>query len=231
MLKNLTVHNSIDARQTKEWGKYLKSIGWKIEEIKGTYIFIHTIPILNRSVIKIQHPFPPYPLEKLENIAKKYRALFILIEPHIFKYDEKLLLDHGYRKSYMRYVHTATIKIDLQKSEEELFSSFSENAKRNIKKAQKNNLIIKKVRFKDDNDNIYFNKFYNLLMDLSKKKKFYSPSYDEYYKKMTAFGDTSILLFAYEKDGKEPIAVVWYASYCKLPLTCRRVLPKKAMIF
>ena len=214
--KSLTVYNSIDARQTQEWSKYLQSIGWNIEVVQGTYVFIHTIPFLKRSVIKVQHPLPTYPLNELEQIAQKYKALFVLIEPHCFLYDETPFIIHGYRKSYMRYAHTATIKIDLRKSEHELFSSFSENAKRNIKKAQKNNLIIKEVWFKTDKNNFYFSKFYSLLMQLSKKKKFYSPSYTEYHKKMTAFKDTSVMLFAYEKDKNEPIAVVWYASYGKI---------------
>jgi len=214
--KSLTVYNAIDARQTREWGTYLQRIGWDIEEVSGTYIFIHTIPLLKRSVIKVQHPLPEYPLNELEQIAQKYKALFVLIEPHSFAYDEASLTSHGYRRSYMRYAHTATIKIDLRKSDNELFSSFSENAKRNIRKAQKNKIIIKEVWFKDDKNDYYFNKFYSLLMQLSKKKKFYSPSFSEYHKKMAAFKDSSVMLFAYEKNDKEPIAVVWYASYGKI---------------
>lgn len=209
----LSVQNAIDARQAPEWGDYLKKIGWDIEDINGTLIFIHRTPLIKRSVIKIQHPIGPLPFNEIEKIAKKYNALFTLIEPHTLGYDEKAFLKNGYRKSYMQFAHTATTKIDLQCTENELFATFSENAKRNIRKSQKNNLEIKEVWFKDDKDDYYFKKYYSLLMLLSKKKKFYSPSFDEYHKKMTAFKKSSVLLFAYERGQDEPLAVVWYASY------------------
>lgn len=116
----------------------------------------------------------------------------------------------------MQFAHTATIKIDLKRSEKDLLSSFSENAKRNIKKAQKNDLEVKTVWFKDDKDSLYFKKFYLLLTTLAKMKKFYAPSYEEYYKKMSAFGTSSVMLFAYEKGESEPLAVIWLASYGKI---------------
>jgi lipid II:glycine glycyltransferase (peptidoglycan interpeptide bridge formation enzyme) len=212
----LDVHTALDARQSNEWGIYLKSIGWEVEKIGSTQIFIHRIPLLRSSVIKIQHPTGPLPLQQIEEVAKKYRALFVLIEPHVVGYDEKSLQDNKYKKSYMRYAHTATIKISLERSEKELFASLSENARRNIKKAQKNDIRIEEIWFKDDKDNFYFDKFYSLLMILSKMKKFYSPSKEEYFKKMSAFKQTSTLLFAYGKDASEPMAVVWYASYGKI---------------
>lgn len=57
----------------------------------------------------------------------------------------------------------------------------------------------------------YFDDFYDLLKNLTKMKKFYVPSREEYFKKMTAFKETSVLLFAYEK--RKPVAVVWYAYF------------------
>lgn len=215
-MSKLSVNNAIDARQSPGWGRYLRSIGWRVENVGDTQIFIRTIPFLNRSVIKIQHPIGPLPFEGIETIARKYRGLFTLIEPHSEGYDEDAYLSYGYTTSTMQYAHTATVKIDLTTSEQKLFSSFSENAKRNIKKAQKNNLETKIIWFKDDKKNEYFNIFYSLLTTLSKMKKFYAPSYDEYHKKMKAFGDTSVMLFAYEKGEEEPLAVVWLASYGKI---------------
>ena len=207
------IEKAIDARQAPAWGEYLRSMGWTIERIGQTQIFIHKMPLFNKSLIKIQHPLNPLPFEKLEKIAKKHNALFMIIEPHHYNYKEDDFISNGYRKTFMQFAHTATIKIDLQQSEKELLASFSENARRNIKKAQKNNLRIEEMWYKDDENDVYFKKFYSLLMLLSKSKKFYSPSIGEYHKKMNAFKDTSILLFAYEGDEKEPLAVVWYASY------------------
>ena len=212
----LSVHNAIDARQSPQWGEYLKSLGWIVERIEDTQLFIHTTPLLKRSVIKIQHPIGPLPLKEIEKVAQKYRALFCIIEPHAYRHDEKALIANGYRRSFMQFAHTATLKIDLARSEKELFKSFSENAKRNIKKAATNNLELKVVRFSDDKNKVYFSHFYSLLKKLSKKKKFYAPSFEEYYKKMSAFSDSSLMLFAYEKNDDKPVAVVWLASYGKI---------------
>ncbi len=200
-----------DARQTPMWGQYLKGIGWEIETAGNTQLFIKKIPLFNVSFIKIEHPFGPYPLAKIDQIAKKHKAILIVFEPHEFNYHPQQLDQFGYQKSKLMYAHTSTIKIDLIQNEKELFNSFSENAKRNIRKAEKNNLKIRVVLMKDKKNWRYFEVFYGLLTNLSKIKKFYIPSRDEYRKKMTAFKEGSILLFAYEKN--VPICVVWFACF------------------
>ncbi len=204
-----------DARQTKQWGNYLSQIGWDIENIGNLQIFIRKIPLINCSVIKIQHPKGPIPFQKINDIAKKYHALLVLIEPDQVGYKETDYIKFKYQKSKLRFVHTSTIKIDLSRSKKTLWQSFSENARRNIRKSQNNNLIVKKVFLKKEKDDQQFKNFYHLLKNLSKVKNFYIPGYDEYFKKMTAFKDTSILLFGYLPKDPQPIAVVWYAYYGK----------------
>lgn len=202
----------MDIRQASEWGNYLSSIGWTIAKAGQAQIFIRRIPLLGHSVIKIQHQKNPLPYKQIENIAKKHRALFVLIEPESQGFDEKPLKQNGYQKSSMSLTHTATIHIDTSKPEKEILASLSENARRNIKKAQQNNLEVKIVSLKNAKDDKEFRSFYNLLSNLTKLKKFYVPGYDEFYKKMLAFKDNSILLFAYQKADPNPIAVVWLGA-------------------
>lgn len=210
MMKN-DIFCAVDARQTPEWGEYLKSLGWRVETIDTTQLFIRKFPLINTSFIKIQHPFGPIPFQKIDEFAEENKTMWTSIEPHRFGYDEKEFMKNGYRRSKKLYAHSATIKIDITKNEEELFKSFSENAKRNIKKAQNRNLEIKTIFMKETKNWKYFNIFYSLLKNLSQMKHFYVPSYREYHDKMTAFKETSILLFAYENS--IPIAVVWYACF------------------
>ena len=205
------VHSAVDARQTPQWGEYLKGIGWKVEIVGKTQLFILRIPLFNVSFIKVQHPTGPLPFKKIDQVAKKNKAAWVLIEPHELGYNEKDFTANGYIKSKVMYTHTSTIKIDLTKNEKELFKSFSENARRNIKKAQKENLEVKAIFMKDKKNWHYFEEFYSLLKSLTKIKKFYVPSHSEYVKKMTAFKDTSILMFAYENG--TPICVVWLAYF------------------
>lgn len=198
----------MDIRQTQEWGKYLSQIGWKIELVGKTQIFIRTFPFIGRSAIKIQHPKNPLPYPKIDAVAKKHKALFVLIEPEPFGFSESDLTTHGYKRSSMSLTHTATIHLDLRKTKDELFASFSENARRNIKKAQKNNLTTRIVLLKNEVSDHEFRKFYDLLSNLTKLKKFFVPGYGEFHKKMLGFKDSSAILFADNEKG-EPIAAVW----------------------
>jgi len=202
---------AIDARQTQQWAHYMESIGWRTKIIGKTHLFIKKLPFFDASFMKIQHPQGPFPFERIDEVARKNKTIWTILEPHVVGYEESEFGKHGYMKSRMLQVHTATIKIDLNQNEKDLFKSFSENARRNIKKAQKQNLKIKTVFMKEKKSWKYFPVFYSLLKNLSKMKKFYIYSYDEYHKRMIAFKDTSILLFAYKND--IPIAVVWYAYF------------------
>ncbi|MCX6782934.1 MAG: hypothetical protein NTZ20_02995 [Candidatus Levybacteria bacterium] len=209
----LKLENFIDARQTPQWAKFMQSIGWIVERIGNTHVFIRKLPYMNFSVIKIQHPLGPVPFKKIDLIAKKYNAIFVIIEPHPYKYNEVNYIKYGYRLSNFLFAHSATLKIDITLSEKNIFSTFSENAKRNIKKAKDKNLIISSVFLNSKKDNKSFEVFFKLLKNLSDMKKFYIPNYEEFYKKMVAFSKHSFLLFARESKNGPPIAVVWYAYY------------------
>ncbi len=208
-----TIAKAIDARQFPQWSVFLKNIGWQIEKIGNNRIAIRKIPLINSSIIKMQHPSNPIPFEEIEKIAKKYRALLVLIEPHNYKYNAELFTQNGYKKSTMHAAHSATIRIDLQKTERELFDSFSQNAKRNIRKAEKNNLRVEIIKLNTKDSEKHFLKFYSLLSRLVKIKKFYVPKYKESYAKLQGFKNNSVLLFAYEKNVTEPIASIWLGYY------------------
>lgn len=197
----------MDLRQTKQWGQYLSQIRWDIEHIGNTQILVRKVPFLKYSLIKIQHPKNPLPFKEIDQIAKKHHALFTLIEPDFSGFQESIFKKNGYQKSILSLTHTATTQINLQKKEEEIFASFSENAKRNIKKSEKNNLKIQKVVFKNNPIDKEFEKFFKLLSTLTKLKGFYAPGFNELYKKMSVFKKNSILLFTYYKE--KPMAVVW----------------------
>ncbi len=205
------VFTALDSRQTAQWGKYLNSIGWDTYQVGKTHIYLKKLRFPRVSFVKVQHPQGPIPFVDIDSIAQKNNALWTLIEPHIAGFSENDYKEYGYEKSTVFQTHSATIKIDLTQNTISLFRSFSENARRNIKKAQKEKIDVKIFFMKEKKNWKYFDIFYSLLTNLGKMKKFYIPSYSEYRKKMTAFKDTSILMFAYEKG--EPIAVVWYAYF------------------
>lgn len=203
----------MDIRQWPHWGNYLSQIGWKIETINHRQIFVRPIPFLPWSVIKIQRPQNPLPFSEIDKVAQKYRALFVIIEPDITDYQPEELQKHDFSPSKMSFAHTATIFINIDQPENSLWKSFSENAQRNIKKAQKNNLQIKIINLEETIDDTEFRKFFQLLVNLTRLKKFYIPPYDEFYKKMLSLKNNSSLLFAFHKDSPLPIAAVWLGHF------------------
>ncbi len=203
--------NAVDARQSLAWGSFLQGIGWNVERIDGVFLFVRMIPFLKRTIIKIQHPKGPLPLEKIEAFARKQSALFCVIEPHIDGFSTDNFIQNGYQVSRIRFAHSATILIDLEQPEKQLLHTFSENARRNIKKA-KAQLTVKIVSLKVPKYIDHIREFYLLYQQLGKEKRFYVPSYDETKKKMEAFRSSSYLLYAYEQNNSKPVAVLWVGS-------------------
>lgn len=200
-----------DIRQWPEWGTFISSLGWKTIKVGNNQLFTRNIPIINKSVIKFQRPELPIDFNQLDQVAKSSHALFLLLEPNVgFDYSAEYK-KHGFHPSKITAAHTATIRIDISKSENDILSSFSENARRNIKKSQGYNL---KVRGRSLNtaDSNMFDDFMLLHNNLVQMKKFFVPSQAEFYKKYAAFKNISYIFFAYEPGSKNPIAAVWMAA-------------------
>lgn len=208
-----SVFNAPDPRQAPQWGEYLKKIGWQVEWVGKSQVFIRQLPLINASVIKIQRPIGPIPFAKIDRIAHQYQALCTVLEPHLLGFHQTAFLKYDYQPSKLRFAHTATIKIDLTQTQAQLWRSFSDNARRNINKAQGNQLRIETIFLKKEFDDQRFRLFYQLLKAMAKQKKFFITSYDDFASKMTAFKDSSILLSAYHGRSQEPLAMLWLAYF------------------
>lgn len=201
----------MDLRQSPQWAKFLSSIGWTVEKIGQNQIFIRRLPLLPWSVIKIQRPTNPLPFSQIDRLAKKYRALFVIIEPQAGSFNEQYFLKNNFRKTPdLSFLHTATIQINLDQTREELWSSLAENARRNIKKSQNYNLKLKTIFIKDIVSD-EFDQFYKLLSSITKLKHFYISPKSEYRRKMEAFKNHQALIFAYHQN--LPIACVWLTYF------------------
>ncbi len=122
----------IDIRQTKPYAEYIKRNGWIVEGGEGEYIFIRKFPLIG-SFIKVQRPekINKVFLQKIENTAKKFRSVQIVIEPKSKK-DKKLLLNYGYKQSKNPYLPSKTLELDLTISNQKLFSALHKNAKHSL---------------------------------------------------------------------------------------------------
>lgn len=198
----------IDLRQTSEWSNFLKSLGWFIEEIDGQKLYIRQFPLIG-SIAKFQRPNALSNFQKLDEIAKKYRILFIKVEPGLGVGIDQLK-SHGFEFDNWPFLPSKTVHIDLTKSLEEIFDSFSKNARYLVRKAEKQCQIdhYDTPPYHSGSDNLQksqLKQFHKLLKKVSRKKHFPVSSYNELEKKVKPFGRKAELIsvsdrFSREKD-------------------------------
>ncbi len=130
-----------DLRQTKEYGNYMRLLGWNVEKIGKANVYIRKVPILG-SIMKLQRFRRHVPLEKLNFLQKKYRVFEILLEP----LDEKTA--NFYLENKFHFgppsLATKTIIIDLQNSQNNLLANMHHKTRYNIKQAVKKKVVINK---------------------------------------------------------------------------------------
>jgi len=138
----------VDIRQTKEYARYLGKIGWKVERAAQINYFIKKIPLVG-SIIKIQRP-EEIQIDKIKKLAKKYRALQIIVEP-AKELDAKLLKSLGFKLSRSPYLPTKTLLLDLTRGKKEILKAMKKDARYGIKKTEtlKTKEIINLEKFRE----------------------------------------------------------------------------------
>ncbi len=131
----------MDIRQSQKYAEFMTSLGWQVEKIGESNAFIKKFPLIG-CLIKIQRITSLPKTKEIVTLAKKYQAFKILIEFDQVSKEEKISTDFKICRS--PFLPTKTIQIDLARTEKEIFDSFSSAKKRAVRKAQKNQLQIKK---------------------------------------------------------------------------------------
>ncbi len=125
-----------DLRQSQEYTRYMEKIGWRVEEGK---IFIRMIPLLG-SIIKIQRP-EKIDFSRINHLAKKYRTLFIKIEP-LNRKDAEEAKTQNFKENNSPLLCSKTIQVDLTPSEEKIMAQMKKDARYEIRKSQKQPLSL-----------------------------------------------------------------------------------------
>lgn len=145
-----------DLRQAPAWAKYLKSIGWEVERINGSYYYLKKLPLLGY-LLKAQRT-QKIDLKAIEKLTKKYKIYKTIIEPL------NNFVNSNYRLSKSSYLPTKTIQIDLTKTQEKILSQMHPKTRYNIKIAKRNNI--------DLTDSKSIGEFVNFWRRNFEKKKF-----------------------------------------------------------
>lgn len=187
---------AVDLRQSKGWSKYLQSIGWEIEELKvqnsKCKIYIRKIPLIG-SLIKIQRPAEIPPVSKIDELARKRRALLVKLEP--LAVSSKQLA--GFETDPIPNLSAKTIVNDLTKGEKEIWTNLSQDAKRSIKRAQNNKLRVMISEGDAKNFSQALNQFHQLLSETGQRRRFWVSSLKQLQNKCGAFGKNAIIFLVY----------------------------------
>ncbi len=174
--KNIFNKLAIHPLQSWEWGEFRKSQGVKVVRFSTYQISFHRLPFLNFTVGYLpKSPFPDKEdLEKLKEIGRQNKSIFIKIEPNTERQSFKdaelqsLGLTEG-KPLFTKY----TSVIDLTRSEEEILNSFKPKTRYNIRLAEKHG-----VKVQEDNSETAFNKYLDLLFETCQRQGFYAHNKD-----------------------------------------------------
>lgn len=189
----------MDLRQSRNYAKYIKSLNWQVEEIRGVYCYVKKFPIIGSS-LKIQRPQKKISKEKLLDLVKKYRAHAIYVEPKDKKQSQFFQNKAGFKKAKHTYLASKTLQINLRKSQKALLSDMHHKTRYNIRKVKKDKLV--SIKKSED-----IKTFCNFWQKCARKQRGMYLSQKNVIEKMhLAFGKQSELFFAYK--GQEILAAL-----------------------
>ena len=190
--------------------RYLEGIGWKWKQIGGVFVSYRRLPLFNRHLFKIQRVKGVRDLSELIEFAKEIKTLAIVVEPHFDDFDEGVYDKYGFCASRICYAPSATLQIDLGKSEDGLWKEMSENARRNAKFASRSKI---KIDFVDDyNGSEFIDQMYEQWRHVSDLRKFHMPSRKEILIKYEALKKLTVFSKATDSEG-EVLACVWFVVF------------------
>ena len=138
---------SPDIRQSEEFALFMKDLGWDAEKFSGQYVYLKKFPLIGRFA-KCPRPDYPLKLSGISDFLRKKKVFHFKIAPNItgdlpqFKKEKDKLVQLNFRIDKDPFNPTTTLRINLQKKEEEIFKSFSEAKRRGVRRAIKHGVII-----------------------------------------------------------------------------------------
>ena len=173
----------IDLRQSLQYGEYIASLDWRAERINGCQVLFRRLPLIG-SLMKTQRP-DTIPFGKIDELAKKYRALFVKLEPvqPLNEVVKEQLHRHRYRQDSWPLLATKTVWLNLEKSLRFLRQEMTKKTRYCLRKAEQ---IKIKIGTADNTGKFYEN--------FRKFGKGYIPKKTQFQALIKAFGQDAILL-------------------------------------
>lgn len=183
----------MDLRQSKEWGIFLKTLGWESECVGDVAIRIRRLGPL--SVLKIQRvaSLTELSLQEIVAVGRKNRALLTKLEPAILTLEQqKLLKKYRFNLDNWPLSVSKTIVVDLTVNQDEILARFSKDGRYCLRQSEKNGLTVVTER-----DVV---SFYELFRETARRGHFWAPPLEEIEAKVNAFGENALIFLAYDEN-------------------------------
>lgn len=165
---------------------------------RGRYLEIPCGPLLDYKDKKtVKAAF-----EKIAEIAKKEKCVFVRVRPQLINTPEnlQLLADLGLKKSPMHLAAEHTVIIDLTKPEDELLANMRRQTRYEVRRAAKQGITVEKSQSEE-----IFKEFHKVQAETAKRQGFVPPNLRTLMAEREAFGDNIAIYVAKTDEGK-PIA-------------------------
>lgn len=214
----------IDIRQSPQFASFMQDLGWKVEKIDSINIYLKKFPLIGYFA-KIPRPTLPIPFSGISEFANKTRIFRLKIAPNVLNTNKdyfslrEQFFEHDYRIENSPFNPTVDIHIDLTREIEQIFKNFKEAKRRGVRRAIKNEIIVRESDSYDDFIEIRKKQYAPMgFLLVNEMKNLWKNFYPDNTSLLLAHISTSktnqlqksvggILLLFYEK-----IAYYWYAS-------------------
>jgi lipid II:glycine glycyltransferase (peptidoglycan interpeptide bridge formation enzyme) len=140
--------------QTSRWAQVKATVGWRAARVVarrdgrivgGCQVLMRPLPLIGSLAYVPRGPLTADAgqstldaiLTGIREVARRERVLYLKIQPPVDRRDmEALLLARGFRPSGLEATPTATVRVDLRCTPEELLAQMSKNRRRNIRRAE-----------------------------------------------------------------------------------------------
>ncbi len=209
-----------------EWGEFHERIGNDIERIglydnkklvgvmlfiveharRATYATVPAGPLLDWNNKKILKCF----ISCIKELSHKHHCSFVRVRPQLLNNDNnvKLFGKLGFKPAPMHLHAELTLRLNLEKSEEELMSEMRKNTRYEVRKAEKLGIEIIK-----SNDAKEINNFYKLQEKTAERNHFVPFSLDYLKKQFEVFKENDKVAMYTAHLGKKMLAKAFIIFY------------------
>lgn len=139
-----------DIRQSFPFSQYMGNLGWEVEKLGKNFVYLRKFPLLG-FFAKIPRPNMPVNLNKILAVKKSHKIFRLKISPFVaernknYQLYQKQFLNAGFKIDNSPFNPTTNYLIDLKLGENEIFNNFLEAKRRAVRRALKNNIIVRET--------------------------------------------------------------------------------------